>query len=114
MRRFHSLSRLFRRSGKGPQPSPSCAPPPRLQLEGLEGRLLLSAAAPALDPNLLAADPTSYDHSSALVRFDSKLQSVGLQAQALVPGTQLGRPLGNVPGLYEVHVSAGADVKTVL
>src|SRR5262245_30191515 len=80
------------------------------RLESLEDRSLFSAGAPAAAVRF-NVDPNSYDPSSILVRFTSPDRPVVPSGPV---GVLPGRPIALVPGLYEVHLTEGAQPAAIL
>src|SRR5262245_54835417 len=78
-----------------------------IRVEELETRTV-----PALvPPSALTVDPTSYDSSSILVQ----LEPGPIDPNALgIPGATAARPLGIVPGLWEIQLAAGSSAADAL
>jgi serine protease len=84
----------------------------RLRVEILEDRTLPDASPlAAVDFSTLQVDPNSYDPHSILVRFKPDAMPAGARA---LPGTELGRQLDLVPGLWEVTLDEGVEAAAAL
>jgi serine protease len=72
----------------------------------------------AVDFSSLRADPSAYDSSHILVRFNAETGTAdtirGLQAAVPLPGTELGPSLTLVPGLREVCLDPGETIEAAL
>ncbi len=85
----------------------------RLALECLEDRTLLDAGLAPLPLSALAVDPRSFDTSTLLVRFAPGADAALFSAFD-EQGVVIGRELALVPGLREIHLSAGVDLEAAL
>jgi subtilisin family serine protease len=86
-----------------------------LGVELLEDRCLLNGLGipGGVDLSQLKTDPNAYDAASILVRFRGEDAGPGT-VRALLPGTEVGRPISLVPGLREVRLGDGVNVAAAL